>query len=630
MISEKLHEEALLALKETKFDLGIKIYKKILDLNPNDFEANCNLGLCFLQQGNYKKSLELYLKSFNIQPNSFLVLNSLGVIFSKLNEAKKSQFYYLKAYNQQNNNLTLLLNIANFYYDIGKYKLSKKYFIKFYFYEKKHLAFYRGIYKVNRELGIYQETISFLKKGIKIYMKDNLYLFFLYLNCFPKIHTSKYSKFRLVKRFNLVLDRIIEFKNSVNISNQQIINIFTSSTNFYLGYCHEVKKNILKKYFSIIELFSKKIYINYNIKEKSNYDKSIIQIGFVSETFYNHTVTRLFWNFFTKLKSKFKVTLYNVGQDSDKMTDKLKQSCQEYIHNTNIDYLINHIQKKKISILIYPEIGMGLKIPIMSSMRLANIQCMLWGHPITSGSSNIDYFISSELMETEDSQRFYNEKLIKLPGIGIDLNKEIFKSHDYFSESQTENRVLVMQSLFKILPEDYDIYFNLLMKSKNLKIFFIKDLSEDINKLFFLNLKKRFNYYTYNSLLRFEDCFGFVKRMDRDKFIKNLKNYCCVLDTFNWSGGNTHIEALLAGLPVVTFPGKEMRSRHTYAFLKKIELQELIANNHKDFEEIVLKLISDKKFYCKIIKKIKSNKKKLYQNDCVTYFENFLENALNH
>ena len=44
-------------------------------------------------------------------------------------------------------------------------------------------------------------------------------------------------------------------------------------------------------------------------------------------------------------------------------------------------------------------------IQVLTSLRLADIQCTTYGHPVTSGFKHIDYFFSSELMEKNDSQK---------------------------------------------------------------------------------------------------------------------------------------------------------------------------------------------------------------------------------
>ena len=57
----------------------------------------------------------------------------------------------------------------------------------------------------------------------------------------------------------------------------------------------------------------------------------------------------------------------------------------------------------------------------VAATRNAPIQCMAWGHPITSGLPTMDYFLTSQLMEPSDGQSHYSEKLIELPGLSIEF-----------------------------------------------------------------------------------------------------------------------------------------------------------------------------------------------------------------
>ena len=61
---------------------------------------------------------------------------------------------------------------------------------------------------------------------------------------------------------------------------------------------------------------------------------------------------------------------------------------------------------------------MDPKIQLLASLRLANAQCQTLGHPVSSCFKNIDYFISSELMENENSNKDYSEKLFTISGTG--------------------------------------------------------------------------------------------------------------------------------------------------------------------------------------------------------------------
>ena len=49
-----------------------------------------------------------------------------------------------------------------------------------------------------------------------------------------------------------------------------------------------------------------------------------------------------------------------------------------------------------------------------------------------------------------------------------------------------------------------------------------------------------------------------------------------MVDTPHWSGGNTTIDALLSGLPVITVPGALMRGRQSTAMLRALGLDELV------------------------------------------------------
>ena len=48
----------------------------------------------------------------------------------------------------------------------------------------------------------------------------------------------------------------------------------------------------------------------------------------------------------------------------------------------------------------------------LSFIRFAKIQITTWGHPITTSNESIDYFLSSKLLETNDAQKRFSEKLI--------------------------------------------------------------------------------------------------------------------------------------------------------------------------------------------------------------------------
>ena len=68
--------------------------------------------------------------------------------------------------------------------------------------------------------------------------------------------------------------------------------------------------------------------------------------------------------------------------------------------------------REKLDILFYPEIGLSLELYYLSFIKLAKYQITSWGHPETTGNPSIDYFLTSKLIEANESQKNFSEKLI--------------------------------------------------------------------------------------------------------------------------------------------------------------------------------------------------------------------------
>ena len=75
-------------------------------------------------------------------------------------------------------------------------------------------------------------------------------------------------------------------------------------------------------------------------------------------------------------------------------------------------------------------------------------------------------------------------------------------------------------------------------------------------------------------------------------------NACCdaMLDTLRWSGGNTSLDALAAGLPIVTLPGRFMRGRQSAGMLELAGLGDLVARDESDYVRIAAQLATDREF----------------------------------
>ena len=566
--------------KKNNFQIAEKLYNEILKSSPYHEGAQSNLGILYNQLGKHQKAINCFEKAIQINPNSANAYYSLGVIFTQLGESQKAINCFEKAI-QINPN---------------------------------HIDAHNNLGTILNELGESQKAISCYEKAIKI-EPENLTSHWLSMNTFPVIYKNfeeieqyRNNFIKSINKVNLLLDTQSKY------SKKQLISAINSSTNFYLHYQGTDVLDLQKRYANLIEKITQNIYQEFHKERKKNISSKYIKVGFVSCFFKNHTVSKLFKNWILKLDQKyFKRFVYYAGNEFDHTTNEIKQNVDYFFNHTDVDQLINQIFKDNLDVLIYLDIGMKPIIQILSSLRLAPIQCNTWGHPVTSGFKNIDYYFSSELMEDKNSQKNYSENLIVLPNLGINYdfpNLSNIKKPNILNKSNS-TIYLNLQSLFKLIPQDDHIYLDILKKNSNCCFWFIQGNNNSVTSIFKERISKLFKKEGYN----FEKYSYFHPRCKQEEFFGLIEKSDIILDSFNWSGGNTSLEAISLNKPIVTYPSNFMRGRHTYGILKILDIDETIATSKKNYVEIAVKLANEKKFRNSIIDKMKKNKNKLFNDD---------------
>ena len=600
--------------KKNNFQIAEKLYNEILKSSPYHEGAQSNLGILYNQLGKHQKAINCFEKAIQINPNSANAYYNLGVIFTQLGESQKAISYYEKAIQINPNSANAYYSLGVIFTQLGESQKAINCFEKAIQINPNHIDAHNNLGTILNELGESQKAINCFEKAIKI-EPENLTSHWLSMNTFPVIYKNfeeieqyRNNFIKSINKVNLLLDTQSKY------SKKQLISAINSSTNFYLHYQGTDVLDLQKRYANLIEKITQNIYQEFRKERKKNISSKYIKVGFVSCFFKNHTVSKLFKNWILKLDQKyFKRFVYYAGNEFDHTTNEIKQNVDYFFNHTDVDQLINQIFKDNLDVLIYLDIGMKPIIQILSSLRLAPIQCNTWGHPVTSGFKNIDYYFSSELMEDKNSQKNYSENLIVLPNLGINYdfpNLSNIKKPNILNKSNS-TIYLNLQSLFKLIPQDDHIYLDILKKNSNCCFWFIQGNNNSVTSIFKERISKLFKKEGYN----FEKYSYFHPRCKQEEFFGLIEESDIILDSFNWSGGNTSLEAISLNKPIVTYPSNFMRGRHTYGILKILDIDETIATSKKNYVEIAVKLANEKKFRNSIVDKIKKNKNKLFNDD---------------
>jgi len=99
-----------------------------------------------------------------------------------------------------------------------------------------------------------------------------------------------------------------------------------------------------------------------------------------------------------------------------------------------------------------------------------------------------------------------------------------------------------------------------------------------------------------------------------------------MLDTLHWSGGNTSLDALACGLPIVTLPGAFMRGRQSAGMLALLGVPELIARDRVDYLAIAARLIADPAWRRQLAATIRAAQDRLFGvPDAIEPLQNLLQ-----
>lgn len=642
---------------------SIESYRKACKLNPLSFEAWLNQILPLNKSGRHQEALEVCEEAIRLKPNSDLAYSNKAIT---LNEISK----FSEAITNFNKSILFNADSPDHYYGKGVAlnKLNQHLEAIYNFNKAISLrpnhadaAYQKGI--AFSEMKKYEEALNCFHNAIEINSDNPNYWYSLgavfrelskpnaaidnftkTLALDPNFHAARWAKiFTLIPLIpeeneaislsrSKFLDEINKFNEWVNekfLDNlYKIIGLYQP---FYLAYQDFSNKNIMSNYGSVTDRIMSHWQEKFGVHPLQTTTSAKIKVGIVSSFIYDHSV----WHAIIKgllinlNKDKFEIHVFHLGSVFDEETTLARSHSTSYSSNQqNLLSWARLICEKNIEVLIYPEIGMNQLTTQLANLRLSSIQIAAWGHPDTTGLKNIDYYLSGHLFEPLNAHDHYTEKLIKLPNLGscyyrIPVEPEDFVHEKLFFESDTPV-LLCPGTPFKYQAKNDWVLVEIAKRLGKCKFVFFDHQEALSNKL-----KFRLNAKFLASGLSIDDFIIFLPWLESKKFYGLMLKADLYLDTLDFSGFNTAIQAIDCSLPIVTKDGQFMRGRLASGILKRIGLSDLVTSNDNEFIDLAVKLVQDKIFFNLIKSRITKAKCLLYEDTSIVRdLESFLINHL--
>ncbi len=607
--------------KSGKFDESIRSHKFAVTLDPFNVDIHNNLGTDLTRQGRYDEAVAIYNSALKLNPDEYRIYNNLASTLKSCGKLEEAMISCNKTIElnplcpEAHNNLGVILYEQNKFIDaISHYRKSLQL-------DPEYAEAYCNLGIVFSLQGKYDEALSCYKKSLAIKANPGVEIKMALM--LPVLNNSNESikrcreklvdRIKLLKAKDLTIDDPYEQAGAINFHlvyhglNDRKLQEMTAA--FYIQACPDLT------------------WTSPNLnKIHQPYDK--IKIGIISTFLSSHTIGILNYGIIKHLsRERFDVKVFRFTEhNDDPQANAINNSADEVVVlPKKLEKARQEIANHSLDVLFYLDIGMDQLTYFLAFSRLAPVQCVTWGHPVTTGIPNVDYFISSEKAELPDAQNNYSEKLVLPSSLTTYYYRPQLpdepKPREYFGLSKEYNLYMCPQTLFKFHPDFDSILGKLLRQDQRGLLVLIEGMHEHWKKL----LHDRFT----NAFPDVIDRVKFLPRMPKNDYMSLLQIADVLLDTPYFGGGNTSMEAFACKIPLVTWPGEYLCSRLTLALYRQMDIMDCVASDAQDYLQIAYRLANDATWRNEIVRKIESNANCLFENiETVHELELFFEMAV--
>ncbi len=366
--------------------------------------------------------------------------------------------------------------------------------------------------------------------------------------------------------------------------------MLSSTTNFYLAYLGEPLVDLQRRYGQLIRRMVR-IACPGSAETAPGYiGAKRRRIGIVSSFLHEHSVSKVWSGAFLSLaREDFELVAFYLDEREDASTQRWRERADRFESGRrSLREWISVIDTAAVDILVLLDIGMDHYQQALSALRLAPVQVTTWAHPVTSGMPTIDYFLSADGAEPADAVSHYSEQLVRLPRLGALLPLPT-PTRQPTAAIDTPTRFAFLQNAAKLHPEHDELFARIIRDCQTSRL----DLYTGSAAHIAADLESRLRTAFHAQSLNFAERCTVHPRLDDGDYRRRLADADVILDSLDFSGGITTLDALWQNKPVVTLPGKLMRGRQSYAMLQLMDLDELIAQDKNDYVHIAGQLHRD-------------------------------------
>lgn len=331
-----------------------------------------------------------------------------------------------------------------------------------------------------------------------------------------------------------------------------------------------------------------------HVSHRGPYAHEKIRVGYVSADFHDHATAHLTFGLYgAHDRGAFEVFAYSMGPaDGSSYRMHIEQTCDHFVdvRFETAERTAERIRADEIDILVDMKGYTANGRPQIFAFRPAPVQVSYLGYPGTTGAEFVDYFISDHIATPTGYEGEFTEKVVRLPGsYQVNDGRQEISDHAFvradFGLPEDAFVFCSFNRLGKIDRTIFSAWMEILRRVPSAVLWLIReDPQAEVN----LRREARSRNIDPERLI-------FSEKVSKAEHLARHRLADLFLDTYIYNAHTGASDALWAGLPVVTCPGKTFASRVAASLLCAAEIPELIAADLAQYESMAVRLAGNPK-----------------------------------
>lgn len=297
-----------------------------------------------------------------------------------------------------------------------------------------------------------------------------------------------------------------------------------------------------------------------------------------------HAMYRCYAPILTELRRRFRLVAVVPGGEIDPSGRAIFDEVVELPgHFAPVGEIVGRVVAQRPDVMFFPSVGMVPWTVWLANLRLAPLQVMMGGHPATSASEHIDFFILRRGVGYDPA--CFTERIVELDATVLPhaAHPELSTIEPVIRERPEVLRIGVPANALKLGPRFLATCRAVAERA-----------SRPLEFHFFPNTRSIATRAIERRIRAWLPAARVHARSSYAEYLARLNECDIALGTYPFGASNSAVDALLLCIPWVCWDGPELHAGSEQSFLRQAGLPEwLIAPDQERYIEAAVRLIED-------------------------------------